>query len=229
MRKFLISVAFVMFGVTSAQASFVANGSFELSTVPNAPGREADMVHGATDINNWVVYSTVAGPGFPVSLLEAPFFGIVPSDGNRWLDLTGIVDAANGPFGGVRQSINLDVGNTYRVSFDIGICNGFTCANGTNVGSAVSVLARIGSTTLTATNSDSREGNRWKTFEFYYTATTATTLLSFEGSSNTATNKWYIGLDNVDVTLSPEPASFVLFGIGAAGLLAFARKRGSSR
>ena len=214
----------VFFGVACAQASVVANGGFELATLPPVGG-EIDLVTGSSALTNWSVFSTAATTGTPLAVLEGPYYGLTQSQGSRWLDLTGLADSTS-LFGGVSQSLSVVVGQTYLVTFDVGVCNGAACGGGVNLGAPVSVLARLGATSFTATNANSAVGNQWMSYQFLFTATSTTALLSFEGNSNTPLNHTYIGLDNIAVEIvAPEPASFALFGIGAAGLLAFARKR----
>ncbi|MES2462454.1 MAG: DUF642 domain-containing protein [Armatimonadota bacterium] len=208
--------------VPSAQAQLV-NGSFETGTFsgsnPQGAADSTQLQNGATSITGWTVVDELAwhGPTAP--------YGISASNGGRYLDLTGYSD--NQPHGGVQQVLALTVGNSYRLSFDIGYSQLYS---GTPTGVTVTSTG-AGSQTFNysgVTNVNSG----WQTFAYDFTATSAATTILLRGSAGSAGN--YIGLDNVALAVTgtggaaaPEPGSLALLlpVLGAVGMVVRRRKR----
>jgi hypothetical protein len=189
-------------------ANLIVNGSFESGIfVPDAQDTMSLAV-GATDMTGWTVQNAALawiGPSNP--------FGLTASDGDYFLDLSGYHD--NAPYGGVLQSqtIATTVGAQYRLSFDIGTSPPYDSA-------PVSVQVTAGSASAVFTSTPSLI-NQWEPFDFDFTATSPNTSISLVGQAGT--NEKYIGLDNVSLTMIPEPGTLTL--IAGLGLLVFAAER----
>lgn len=219
MKSVLIGVAFASLVSTGAlAATMVVDGSFE-DTTHFAGNSDKTMVlnPGDTALTGWnVITNQVAwiGPGNP--------FGITASDGQYSLDLQGYSDS--GSYGGVTQSLATVIGGQYSLTFDLGTYVG---------GDALTASAGTGSQLFTA---PSRASFGWDPESLIFTATSTSTLLTLQGTTNAND---YIGLDNVKVTCTascsvvtpvPEPATWALFllGIGGIGFLMRARHKRAS-
>jgi hypothetical protein len=136
-------------------------------------------------------------------------FSLSASDGSYFLDLSGYHD--NAPYGGVRQSqtVATTIGAQYRLAFDIGTSPAYDSA-------PVSVQVTAGTASATFTSTPLNV-NQWDSFVFDFYATSANTTIALDGVA--ATNQKYIGLDNVSMTLIPEPSTLTL--LAGPGLLAF--------
>lgn len=206
-RTFILTVAVLGVGLPS-YANLLSNGSFESGNfVPDANGTMS-LAIGATDMTGWTVQNASLawiGPSNP--------FGLSASDGSYFLDLSGYHD--NAPYGGVLQSqtISTTIGAQYRLSLEIGTDPLYDSA-------PVSVLVTAGSASTTFTSTPVIN-NGWDLFFFDFTATSANTSISFDGLAST--DQKYIGLDNVSVTLIPEPGTMAL--VAGPGLLVFAAWR----
>ena len=134
------------------------------------------------------------------------FGGLSTPNGNIFLDLTGYHDSA--PYGGVEQTINTTPGQTYQLSFELGVNNSLGYAYGP---ASVSVTAGASSTILTANPSGS--GMIWTAESFEFTATSSTTTIAVQGNSTAGGG--FIGLDNVSVTIPPSSSDFYKFYLNA--------------
>lgn len=117
--------------------------------------------------------------------------------------------------GGVAAStaISTVIGQQYNVAFDLGSDHNYDTVSPSI---EVDVNGNPPAGTFTAGPIGSSVVNRWETFDFMFTATSASTVISFNGVA--ADNQKYIGLDNVDVEAVPEPATMIA---GALLLLPF--------
>ena len=190
-RASILAAVVLSVGLPS-HANLLSNGSFESGNfVPDASDTMSLGV-GATDMTGWTVQNAALawiGPSNP--------FSLTASDGGYFLDLSGYHD--NAPYGGVSLSQNIatTVGTQYRLSFDIGTSPAYDTA-----AVSVQVTAGVGSSTFT---SIPLLVNQWESFLFDFTATSASTAISLVGQA--ATNEKYIGLDNVSLTVIPEPST----------------------
>ncbi|MCW3052388.1 MAG: hypothetical protein JWN14_1558, partial [Chthonomonadales bacterium] len=120
----------------------LTNGSFENGNFtginPFSLAHLTDLNPGDTNMTGWTVAFgeiTWQEVGYPSTQ--------VPSDGNRWLDLTGGHDAT--PEGGVQQNVTLVPGHLYTLGFDLGY-------NINNPTSPDSVIASVAGVTQTFNN-----------------------------------------------------------------------------
>jgi sugar lactone lactonase YvrE len=186
--------------------NLLVNGSFELGSFVNQEGASVAMLlyPGATNILGWTVTGTT---GYSLGWLGPNGnLGLSAADGNYFLDLTGYHDAV--PYNGVSQTVATTIGQRYSVSFEIG-----SSANYDGSPPAISV-AVTGQPTLTNTSVVSGI-NMWKTFEFSFTATAASTVLTFTGV--TPQNVAYIGLDHVVMWASAASPVILMSAPKAAG------------
>jgi len=204
---FVLAAALLGIGLPS-HANLLTNGSFELGTfVPDANGT-MDLAVGATDMTGWTVQNAKLawiGPSNP--------FYLTASEGGYFLDLSGYHD--NTPYGGVLQSqtIATTIGTPYRLTFDIGTDPLYDTA-------PVSVQVTAGSASAIFTSTPLNP-NQWQSFNLDFIATSANTSISLVGQAGT--NEKYIGLDNVNLMIIPEPSTLTL--LAGPGLLVFAAWR----
>lgn len=205
-RGFMLAAAILGVGLPS-YGSLLTNGSFESGAFvpdPLYPGDDTmNLTVGATDMTGWTAENADLawiGPSNP--------FGLSASDGGYFLDLSGFHD--NAPYGGVQQTVSTTIGTQYRLSFDIGTDPAYDSA-----AVSVNVTGTGGPALFTSAPASP---NRWETFTFDFTATSASTTIELDGQA--ATNEKYLGLDNVSLEAIPEPGTLVL--VGGPGLLVFA-------
>ncbi|MGH7017771.1 MAG: DUF642 domain-containing protein, partial [Caulobacteraceae bacterium] len=208
--------ALLAFGIvglpgSAGAANLVTNGSFESTTtfVDNSGDGAMELHTGASALTGW----TITAPGDDVAWIGPtnPWL-LNASDGGYFLDLTGFEDHA--PFGGVTQMIATIPGVHYLLNFDLGSSN--------IQGVPVSITASAGGVSevfISALNGV----NNWQPETLNFTASSDTTLISFQGEAG----RTYIGLDNVSVTdppaAVPEPMTWALLLCGMGFLGAFAR------
>jgi choice-of-anchor C domain-containing protein len=193
-----------------AHAAGFTNGSFESVSVvggePVCAGGASVCIQydaGAMGIAGWQIE---AGSVDVVGTLWAA------ADGLRSVDLSGA------GAGTLSQSFDTMVGTTYQVSFQIG--GNFFGGNAikTATASAGGVVLP-----LSFDNSASTGANMgWQTKSFSFTAQSATTTLRFVSESNSSAG---MALDDVRVTVVPEPQTWALWAAGLALLLAVRRRR----
>jgi len=229
LKRFLIATATFLALAPAAKAD-VINGSFELGTgAPTASATQGDtQAIGTSNITGWTVVNnagTTVDNGLNVLWIYNGGYGLSTPYGNLFLDLTGTTDST--PYDGVTQTIATVVGQTYAMTFDLGVST-----NGGPFSGTISVDADAGSA-VTAVTDNGSSGTlngvtEWTNESVLFTATSTTTPISIIGESDTAGQ--FIGLDNVAVnavttTAVPEPLTISLFGAGLAGAAAMRRRR----
>ena len=127
-----------------------------------------------------------------------------------FLDLTGYGDRT--PYFGVEQTISTVAGQSYALTFNLGVDQ----SNGLYSG-PIGVTATAGSTSNVFNNyNPAGPGSIWQSFTLDFTASSASTLISIQGEQGNQ----YIGLDNVAVgaaTSTPETSTWAMMLIGFAG------------
>ncbi|MBX7131775.1 MAG: DUF642 domain-containing protein [Fimbriimonadaceae bacterium] len=167
-----------------ASASLVQNGSLEEGEIPS-PGTVISISPGSSRIAGWTISTQ------ELAWWNGNGYGVEPADGQCHLDLFGFHD--HFPSAVISQSIATVPGADYRVSFDVGRYN----ANSQIRVRAGSEFADFASDGI---------GISWKTATWVFTATSTSTLLSFEAGPQSATI--HAGLDNVVVTRESIPRYF---------------------
>ncbi|MCA2694415.1 MULTISPECIES: choice-of-anchor C family protein [unclassified Microcystis] len=189
--------------ITPVQAAnLIQNGSFETATVNPGSFLQLDAV--STAITGWTV-----------SQGTIDYIGTYwqASEGSRNLDLSG----ANA--GGIQQTFNTTVGETYRVTFDLA---GNTDYSPTIKEMRVSAGGNSADFSFDITGK-SRSNMGWVSKSWGFTATGTTTTLSF---LNLVDTPYGPALDNVSVialspppTSIPEPSSVLgLLSLGVLGI-----------
>jgi hypothetical protein len=172
--------------------NLLTNGSFEGVAV-GSPG----LNPGSTTIMGWTVVTA------EIAWIANGDFGIIASEGQRALDLSGYHDSF--PYGGVTQDLSTFVGATYNLSFDLG-----SIVAGNNV--SLRAAASSASQDFLFTRTGSGGEQQWGRFSLDFVATSTTTAITLTGLSSVTNNN--IGLDNASVTLvsaaAPEPSALAL-------------------
>jgi hypothetical protein len=187
-RLTLACVAMLTLAVAPAKANLIVNGSFEVPPVP--VGGYINYLGGSTAITGWTVV------GVDSSVISKTFTqaGIVfqAQDGNQWTDLAGVT--SNSSSSGVRQNVATMIGGVYQLSFYVGSATGGGIFFPATVDLSINGGARVGYTNPTGPSNMLN----WKLFTVGFTATSATTTITFLNGS--AANNFLCGLDNVSVT-----------------------------
>ena len=205
MKKLILALVALLLPV-AANAATIVNGSFEDS--PFSPGSFVTFGPGNGLITGW----TIGGENVDYigSYWEA-------SDGARSVDLNG-----GGP-GSLSQTFDTVAGRAYTVTFDL--------AGNPDIGAELKLL------TVTAANDSadysfdttgaSRADMNWSNRTFAFTATGASTTLTF---SSAMPGAYGPALDNVAIAAVPEPATWAMMigGIGFAGGALRTRRRSAA-
>ena len=185
-----------------ASAAEIVNGSFESGNFVDNSGLDImSLQPGNTSITGWNVISAEIAWIDGSTVLNIP-----ASEGNKSLDLAGFHDSF--PFGGVSQSISTEVGADYTLSFDLGARSEYN--------SSMSVDVSAGSASQTFTFNNIPQQMTWQSFDYNFTASNPSTLISFVGNSGPI----HIGLDNISIACTggnpctvPEPTSILGTGL----------------
>jgi uncharacterized protein DUF642 len=119
--------------------------------------------------------------------------GLMTPYGSMFLDLTGFHDSV--PYGGVAQTVATTVGQSYALSFSLGVDEASSSFKG-----PVSVQASVQSGAEFFTTAD---GASWQPFSFTFVANSNSTPLVFTGASTVGGQ--FIGFDDVSVTPGTPP------------------------
>ncbi len=222
---------------TAHAAERLVNGGFEADaafaghTSP-VPGDDGYMLSsGSTVMPGWTVINGDVSWAHDGN----PYGHVNPLPGDHYvLDLTAY---ERGPLGGVAQTFSTVAGQTYSVSFDIGVGGSGPSLPSTLTRGPVSVGASLTNASgLPCCDFQSAAGQFdvavWTTQHFDFVATGTSSTLSIYGSSTGPDKSVFIGLDNVSVTGAvPEPATAVLalLGLGALGARSIALRRANVR
>lgn len=200
----------LILGAARGEANLLVNGSFESPTSPaggfiNYPG-------GSTAISGW----TVVGVDSAVVNKTFTQNGITfqSEDGSQWLDLSGVT--SNSITSGVTQQVATTIGTAYALSFWVGSATDNTLFFPATVDLSIDGGPRTSYTNPTAPSNSLN----WKSFTVNFTATSATTQLTFFNGG--AASNYLAALDNVslDVAPAPVPALGALQRVTLAGALA---------
>ena len=205
-----VAITFIPGLFTKANTNLISNGSFEVG--PN-PGAVLPIVPGSTDINDWTV--TRGGVDYIGT------YWVAPPGSNRSLDLDNTpVGNLNG-FGGIEQTFATTAGVKYLVTFAMAgnPYRGFEDP----VIKHMRVEAAGDSNDFSFDTAPYSLNNMgWVNHSWQFTANDTSTTIEFYSLHYSYPGySGYCGpaLDNVSVSIVPEPATIALLGFGALSLL----------
>lgn len=205
MRKLLLGLAATSSFGSAANAATIVNGGFETGV---SPGNFTTLANGSPGINGWSV------GGASIDYIGTYWNAY---EGTRSVDLAG---SGNGS---ISQVIATVVNQMYNVSFWVARnpAGGVTPRNGfVDVGGAPTLIS-FGNNGTTVTNMG------WELRNFAFTASSASTTLTFSSDPATSGSNFGMALDNVMIAAVPEPATWLmmLFGFGLIGGALRSRKK----
>jgi len=225
-----ISVGLAMvFAATPPAHAQIVNGGFETPVV--GAGNFQNFTPGSS-IGAWTV---VGNAGTSVTLLNTTYSepgngmtAFQSQEGVQSLDITGPGNL--GTSAGVQQSITTVNGQAYTLSFFVGKAQSTT---GSGFYSDPTILDLSidggGRTSFTNTNVGGSGFLNWQQFNFDFTATGTSTLITFFNGTASG-NENEVGLDNVTiasrVAATPEPGTIsLLAGLGLSTGVLLRRRR----
>lgn len=198
----------VLAGIQSAQASLLANGSFELpigTTYASLPGASTTITGWTTGLSG-IEWFNVSG-SYPI--LGAAADGVMAVDLANFTFVTG---------GQIEQTFATSSGQAYTLDFSLGTSNAFSRLGTAHVDVDVAgVSAGYGITNVASAIA-------WSTQTLTFTATGSSTTLQFKNTEDPYTHFAFI--DNVQVTpVVPVPAAVWLLGSGLLALGALRKQQ----
>jgi hypothetical protein len=187
---------------SQASAQLITNGSFEQGSFVPDGNHLMSLPVGSTVITGWTTINAEIIWGNNSNPFVSP-----ASNGSMFLDLTGYHDSS--PYGGVKQTVTLVTGQSYKMTFDAGVKQG----SGVYAGPVTIRATATGVASQDFTYNPPGTGTLWGTMEYDFVATAASTDISFLGI--TSGGGQYIGLDNVAIAPVPEPICFPILFIAA--------------
>lgn len=184
-----------------ANAGLITNGSFEDNTAVASNNILAGS--DSSTITGWTTIYT------GVELFRAADFSGTAADGSWVVDLNNYTYSQ----GGIKQTLNTSVGETYNFSFQATTTN-TDLRDGTG-----QVDVNIGADFHTFALENKSSNFNWETYIFSYTATSLTTDLVFSNQTNSFSHFSYIDAittiadSATPVTNVPEPTPIALYGV----------------
>lgn len=209
-----LAIAAALALAPAAQANLITNPGFE--SAPPAPIGGFSLILAPAGPTGWT------GGGHDVLLINTNYvegaIKFTAHGGNQHIDITG---AGNTGLNTLSQTIATVAGTLYDVSFYVGVTG---TSNLYNTASSIDLLVDNVLVT-TGTNSNvpaTGAPTNWQLVTAQFTATGASTVITFRNATPTVANGGnnYAGLDDVSVTAAlapnpvPEPASLLLVGLG---------------
>lgn len=204
--RFGLALAVSALLATGAQAVTVINGSFEQGA-PISGGSDFLATGDTSSVTGWKVLSS------GVDYVDNTLWDA--ADGVRSIELAGIGS------GGITQRLNNQfvVGEQYKIVFSLSV-NPF--ATDGVYQALVSATGGGGEYfTYTKTAANTPTNMLYQTYEYIWTATSASSNIQFRSRGN---NNVGVVLDNVSISLVPEPAQWMLL-IAGFGMTGYAMRR----
>lgn len=214
----LIAVALLATAGSAPAANLIVNGGFE---TPDLSDGAFIQYFGGQSFAGWTA------TGADIGIIDTNYVesGIRfnAGAGNQALDITGAGNTS--PANGLFQSIATEAGRTYRLSFLLGNADG--SANPVYLApSLIGVSIDGGAETVFSNAAVTLQGVNWAMQTMTFTATGASTVVSFRNATPVGDN--YAGIDDVSVAAVPEPATWGLM-LAGFGLVGCAMRRRTAR
>lgn len=211
-----VALMLILFATVNARADLILNSSFENPQV--TAGQFLTFGTGSTAITGWTVV------GSDVAIISGSFASgsitFNAQQGAQWLDLSGF--ASNNSNNGVSQDVATNIGQDYLLSFHVGS----TTDNANFFPATVDLSINNGARTSFTNPTAPTDHMDWKQFSVQFTATSASTNVTFFFNNNVPTAS--SGLDSVSmnaITAVPEPGSGSLVFLGMTALCWVRRRK----
>jgi choice-of-anchor C domain-containing protein len=194
--RLILTVAAALLTATAANAVTLVNGSFEDGTAI-APGGFVTLETGdTTSITGWTVLSD--GIDYIGTYWQA-------SEGSRSLDLSALTS------GGILQSVSgFEVGKRYRITFDL---SGNPDGGDNPKRMTMSATGGVAATYVYTLTDNTRADMNWTTLTYEFIASGIEQDIQFRSLE---LNPSGTALDNVSISLVPEPTTWALLIAGFA-------------
>jgi len=228
-------VAPILFAGGPAFANLLANGSFDADVGISSSSCDGYRYCKGYDpsVNDVPGWYTIGKGGVDSSVLllsndyretdagDGKPLRFTAANGTQSLDLTG---AGNQGENGVKQSVALQSGVSYLLSFYVG--NQYNSAPGYPLASSIGLYINgVLVTNYTNGKSQKVDDVTWEQFKYVFTAPDDFTTIAFLNETPVGDN--FAGLDGVNLVLMPEPAALTEMTVGALaiGLIWHLRQR----